>query len=98
VVKQVAVADIDKIDGCILKGKSPSCGIKNVKLYSSPPDPVCVGFGIGLLPIAILRKCPDMPMEDEVRLEIPEVEERFLKKVFEKSGRTNMDSETGNSE
>ncbi len=76
------VEDYDDIDGFILKSKSPSCGIKEVKVYqgkgSKSPHPA----GAGIFAEIVLDKFSHLPIEDEGRLTNFKIREHFLTSVF----------------
>lgn len=70
------------IDGFILKSRSPSCGLRDVKIYSTPDSAVPVGKSAGFFARAAMKRFPDLPIEDENRLKNPRCRERFLAKLF----------------
>jgi uncharacterized protein YbgA (DUF1722 family)/uncharacterized protein YbbK (DUF523 family) len=76
------VAGLGAVDGFILKGRSPSCGIKDVKLWRSPEaeSPCCKTTG--LFAEAVLNRFGDLPVEDEGRLQNFVLREHFLTKLF----------------
>ncbi|MEJ5306781.1 MAG: DUF523 and DUF1722 domain-containing protein [candidate division WOR-3 bacterium] len=71
-------------DGVILKEKSPSCGIKNVKVYNK--DGNVVENGSGFFAKNVLELYPDIPLESEGRLKNMYLKENFLTKIFLISG------------
>lgn len=73
---------IDKVDGFILKSRSPSCGIKDVKIYPSKDDYRVIRKGSGFFGSAVMDKFPDLPIEDEGRLTNFRIREHFLTKLF----------------
>jgi uncharacterized protein YbbK (DUF523 family) len=81
-VEELATADLD---GYILKSDSPSCGLEGVKLYRdlSPDNGVePTREARGLFAEALLRRLPDLPVEDEGRLRDPLLRESFISRVF----------------
>jgi uncharacterized protein YbgA (DUF1722 family)/uncharacterized protein YbbK (DUF523 family) len=73
---------VDEADGFILKSRSPSCGIKDVKIYSSMEK---IGSGLrgsGFFGGAVIEKFPNLPVEDEGRLTNFRIREHFLTKLF----------------
>ena len=71
------------LDGFILKSRSPSCGLRDVKIRSDREDgPVHDFRGTGMFAEAILDQYPDHAVEDERRLENPEFREHFLVKLY----------------
>jgi len=82
-VEQLAAADLD---GYVLKSRSPSCGLEGVSLY--PEDGGAPTLeGRGLFAEALLRRLPDLPVEEEGRLSEPRRLESFLDGVFQRYGR-----------
>lgn len=66
--------------GFIFKRKSPSCGMERVKVYSGKGMPE--NKGQGLFAAAFMRQFPDLPVEEEGRLNDPGLRENFLERVF----------------
>lgn len=76
------VADeLDDISGYILMQKSPSCGMERVKVYQANGHPVA-GGGSGLFARALMQARPDLPVEEDGRLNDPVLRENFLTRVF----------------
>ncbi len=73
---------LPEVDGFILKSRSPSCGLKEVKLHSSADKPGGVGKGSGFFGRAVLERFPGLPIEDEGRLNNFRIREHFLTGVF----------------
>lgn len=67
--------------GYILKKDSPSCGMERVKLY-----PAAGGApnkeARGLFAEALMRRFPDLPVEEEGRLHDPFLRESFVTRLF----------------
>ena len=75
------LAKIKYIDGFILKANSPSCGIKNTKLYSkNTPSPI--GKGSGFFASRVIENFPNHPKEDEKRLNNVFLREHFFTSIF----------------
>jgi uncharacterized protein YbgA (DUF1722 family)/uncharacterized protein YbbK (DUF523 family) len=70
------------VDGFILKGGSPSSGLKNIKIYPTIEKSAPVGKGPGFFGEAVLRKFPHLAIEDELRLINLKIREHFLTKLF----------------
>ncbi|HEX7320880.1 MAG TPA: DUF523 domain-containing protein [bacterium] len=70
------------VDGFILKSRSPSCGLRDVKIYATPDSAVPAGKGTGFFARAVVKRFPELPIEDENRLKIYRCRERFLTKLF----------------
>jgi uncharacterized protein YbgA (DUF1722 family)/uncharacterized protein YbbK (DUF523 family) len=65
--------------GYILKKGSPSCGMERVRLYKGDiPDRI----GVGLYAERLMRNFPNLPVEEEGRLEDPVLRENFIQRVY----------------
>ena len=74
-------ANLSSISGYILKKDSPSCGMKRVKVY--PEQRNCaVRQGTGIYAGILVRQHPNLPVEDEGRLNDPVLRENFINRVF----------------
>lgn len=76
------ISGIENVDGFIFKSKSPSMGLKNIKVYSgmkgSPVIGKCGGFFAG----RVEKKYTGYPLEEEDRLNNRKIREHFLTKLF----------------
>lgn len=72
---------LDDICGYILMQKSPSCGMERVKVYQDNGNPV-PGGGRGLFAAALMQARPDLPVEEDGRLNDPVLRENFITRVF----------------
>ncbi|GAC1630962.1 MAG: DUF523 and DUF1722 domain-containing protein [Candidatus Acidiferrum sp.] len=70
------------VDGFLLKSRSPSCGISDVKLYATTERAAAIGKGAGMFGEAILKNFPNAAIEDEGRLRNFNLREHFLVKIF----------------
>ncbi|WP_338496722.1 2-thiouracil desulfurase family protein [Pseudomonas sp. WP18] len=73
--------ELDDICGYIFMQKSPSCGLERVKVYApdgAPQD----GGGRGVYAQAFCERHPDLPVEEDGRLNDPVLRENFLTRVF----------------
>ncbi|MDF2613072.1 MAG: uncharacterized protein K0S71_858 [Clostridia bacterium] len=72
-----------EVHGVILKGRSPSCGIKDVKMYKdygkAPSVPKKTS---GLFAEKILERFTQIPIEDEGRLINYNIREHFFTRIF----------------
>ena len=65
--------------GYILKKGSPSCGMERVRLYKGDvPDRI----GVGLYAERLMKNFPNLPVEEEGRLEDPVLRENFIQRVY----------------
>ena len=74
--------NIDDIDGFILKSKSPSCGINDVKIYSKDNKISIRNNGTGVFANKLLEKNLNIPIENEGRLKNYHIRDDFLTKIF----------------
>jgi uncharacterized protein YbgA (DUF1722 family)/uncharacterized protein YbbK (DUF523 family) len=73
---------LEAVDGFILKGRSPTSGIKGVKIYVSAEKTAPVGKGPGFFGGAVLARFGHLAVEDEGRLKNLRIREHFLTKLF----------------
>ncbi len=70
------------IDGFILKSRSPSCGVRDSKVYTTANDTAASGRGPGVFTRALLKRYPSSAIEDETRLADVRTRDHFLIKIF----------------
>ena len=70
------------IDGFILKSRSPSCGLKEVKIYPGQRNVAPVGKKAGFFGRAVLEQFSSLAIEDEGRLRNPTIREHFLRRIY----------------
>jgi uncharacterized protein YbgA (DUF1722 family)/uncharacterized protein YbbK (DUF523 family) len=78
--KRVAQLAKSDLSGFILKGKSPSCGMERVRIYTDTGMPG--GNGAGLFAGALLKAFPLLPVEEEGRLNDAGLRDNFIVRVF----------------
>ena len=66
--------------GCVLKEGSPSCGMARVKIRG--PTGVLARNGVGTFAAELLRLEPDLPVEEEGRLDDARLRENFITRIF----------------
>ncbi|MFL6194289.1 MAG: YbgA family protein [Thermoanaerobaculia bacterium] len=76
-----ALAGMD-LDGYVLKKDSPSCGMERVKVYPAAVIGAPSKDGRGLFAEALMERLPDLPVEEEGRLNDPLLRETFVARVF----------------
>jgi|RifOxyA3_1023885.scaffolds.fasta_scaffold01810_7 uncharacterized protein YbgA (DUF1722 family)/uncharacterized protein YbbK (DUF523 family) len=76
------LTNLKEVDGFLLKSRSPSCGIKDVKFYAGPGHPAPLGKAQGFFGKAVLDRFPEAAVEDEARLENFSIREHFFTKLF----------------
>jgi uncharacterized protein YbgA (DUF1722 family)/uncharacterized protein YbbK (DUF523 family) len=73
--------ELDDICGYIFMQKSPSCGLERVKVYRENGAPVD-GGGRGIYAQAFCAAQPNLPVEEDGRLNDPVLRENFITRVF----------------
>ena len=73
---------VGSIHGFILKGRSPSCGIKDVKIYASAEKSSSSQKGVGIFAAQAIKRYPNLPIEEEGRLTNYAIREHFLTKLY----------------
>ncbi|MCB2292323.1 DUF523 and DUF1722 domain-containing protein [Clostridium algoriphilum] len=73
---------LPKVDGFILKSKSPSCGIKEVKIYKGIQKGSASVKGKGLFGELVMEKFTDIPVEDDGRVKNYNIRQHFLTKLY----------------
>jgi len=77
------LTSLQDIDGFILKSRSPSCGIKDVKLYNKIGKIQAIGSkSKGIFGNAVLDKFGYLAVEEEGRLTNLHLREQFLTKLY----------------
>jgi uncharacterized protein YbgA (DUF1722 family)/uncharacterized protein YbbK (DUF523 family) len=76
------ITKLDSIDGFILKSKSPSCGIKDVKIYPTIEKSAPIERSSGFFGGEIINFFKNLAVEDELRLQNSVLREHFLRKIF----------------
>ncbi len=74
------VEEVASLRGYIFKSKSPSCGMQNVKVHNAANEEVA--RGAGKFAEALMKRFPQLPVEEESRLEDEGLRESFLTRVF----------------
>jgi uncharacterized protein YbgA (DUF1722 family)/uncharacterized protein YbbK (DUF523 family) len=83
------------IDGFILKYRSPSCGIKDVKVYPNAAlKSGAIGKTSGYFGGAVMKEFPYLPVEDEGRLRNSRIKEHFMTRLFMLAAFRNVKSES----
>ena len=72
--------DKEGLCGFIFKSRSPSSGMRGVKVYDPSGNPVHTG--VGIFARAFIRRFPLMPAEDDGRLQDPSLRENFIERIF----------------
>ena len=80
---RVAKLAREELSGFVLKSKSPTCGMARVKVYADAeartPLPATSS---GLFADALMRAFPNLPVEEEGRLQDARLRENFVERIF----------------
>ncbi|MFO7893340.1 MAG: DUF523 and DUF1722 domain-containing protein [Longimicrobiales bacterium] len=72
----------DDVDGLLLKSRSPSCGIKDVKVYGGAEDAPVVRKDAGMFAGVMMDRYPEAAIEDEGRLTNAGIRHHWLTRIF----------------
>jgi len=78
--KKVAELEKENLCGFVFKSRSPSSGMRGVKIYTEAGMPNTTGSGI--FAHAFMKHFPLLPVEDEGRMHDPGLRENFIERVF----------------
>ena len=78
--RRVTALGREGLSGYILKKDSPSCGMERVRVFASSGVPI--RDGSGLFAATLIRHYPNLPVEEEGRLNDPHLRENFVERVF----------------
>jgi uncharacterized protein YbgA (DUF1722 family)/uncharacterized protein YbbK (DUF523 family) len=70
------------VDGFILKSQSPSCGLRDVKIFPAEKNVAPIMRSSGFFGQRVLQRFPLLAIEDEMRLKNSIIREHFLRKIF----------------
>ncbi len=75
-------AELEREDLCgfVFKSRSPSSGLRGIKVYDEKGNPA--RRGQGMFARAFTQRLPHLPVEDEGRLNDPGLRENFIERVF----------------
>jgi uncharacterized protein YbgA (DUF1722 family) len=79
-LKRVKELETEDLSGFIFKSRSPSSGMERVKVFNEKGQPV--NRGVGIFAKTFMEHFPDIPVEDEGRLNDPGLRETFIESVF----------------
>jgi uncharacterized protein YbgA (DUF1722 family)/uncharacterized protein YbbK (DUF523 family) len=79
---QQRVRALDDLDGFVLKSRSPSCGMERVRRYPAAPEGAPSKDGVGLFAAALVQRWPNLPVEEEGRLEHARLRESFVERLY----------------
>ena len=73
-------AGLNGLDGYVVKSRSPSCGLYSVRVHAN--GRIVAGNGRGLFAARMLAADPQLPAEEEGRLNDPLLRESFVERVW----------------
>ena len=76
------LGSLPEVDGFILKFRSPSCGMKDIRVYSTAARSGAISKAPGFFGGAVARSFPDLAIEDEGRLRNYNIREHFLTRLY----------------
>jgi uncharacterized protein YbgA (DUF1722 family)/uncharacterized protein YbbK (DUF523 family) len=76
------LAAIGPVDGFLLKSRSPSCGMKDTKVYPTADPSATLGRTAGFFAREVCRYFDGIPAEDEGRLTNFRIREQYLAAIF----------------
>ena len=78
--KRTTELEKEELCGFVFKSRSPSSGMRGVKIYTDAGMPNTTGSGI--FAHAFMKEFPLLPVEDEGRMHDPGLRENFIGRVF----------------
>ncbi|OWZ84673.1 YbgA family protein [Natranaerobius trueperi] len=75
-------SELGNIEGAILKNRSPSCAVKDAKIYTEKESNITETRESGLFTKELLQEYPKLTVEDEGRLTNLKIRENFLTSIF----------------
>jgi uncharacterized protein YbgA (DUF1722 family)/uncharacterized protein YbbK (DUF523 family) len=78
--KRVAELERENLCGFVFKSNSPSSGMERVKVYNDRG--MAVKKGVGMFAQPLMAHFPNLPVEEEGRLNDPVLRENFIERVF----------------
>lgn len=76
------LSSLERVDGFLLKSKSPSCGVSGTRIYKDPYGKQAFARGKGLFALKVLERFEFVPVEDEKRLRNADLRDHFLIRLF----------------
>jgi len=70
----------ENLSGFIFKAKSPSSGMERVKIYNDAGN--VHAYGSGMFARGFMRRFPGLPVEEDGRLNDPDLRENFIERIF----------------
>lgn len=76
------LSSLGAVDGFILKSRSPSCGLKDTRIYPAMGKVAATRTSAGIFGAEVLGRFPILAVEDEGRLKNDRIRDHFLKRIF----------------
>jgi uncharacterized protein YbbK (DUF523 family) len=80
------LTNVGAVDAFILKSRSPSCAVRDAKVFHADDDGAAFDRGPGLFAARVLERFPHAAVEDEAGMNDSGRRDRFLKKAFALAG------------
>jgi len=74
--------ELGNVDGFLLKGRSPSCGLGDVKVYAKASEGPPIARGHGFFGRAVVDRFPGLAIETEGRLNSYRLRDHYYVKLF----------------
>ena len=78
--RRIAELEKEGLCGFIFKRGSPSSGMERVRIYGEKGEPVKTG--VGIFARIFISRFPLLPVEEEGRLNDPQLRENFIERIF----------------
>lgn len=78
---EAVAGQLGNVSGYLFKKGSPSCGMERVKVYHAHSGHP-VESSAGMYAATLMRRLPELPVEEEGRLMDPRLRENFIERVF----------------
>ncbi len=78
--RRINALGAEDLAGFVLKRDSPTCGMERVRVHDACG--MTTRDSSGLFAAALMRHCPNLPVEEEGRLNDPHLRENFVERVF----------------
>ncbi len=85
---------LDEVDGFLLKSRSPSCGLRDTRIYPEGEGKAPISKESGFLGEAVLGAFSHLAVEDEARLRNARIAEHFLTKLWALARFRELDRDT----
>lgn len=76
------IEDLQEVDGFIFKSKSPTIGLRNIKIYAGVENAPVVERGTGFFAGKLLERYPGYPLEEEDRLRNTRIRQHYLTHLY----------------